>query len=95
MVGLGLLAWLAPDLAEAASAGMPWGGPLDKVVSSVTGPIAKAAGVLSIVIFGMGMAFSEGGGLRTILGIVFGLSIAFAATSWGITFFGFAGGAVW
>lgn len=97
LLGAALLVWLAPDLASAsssASAGMPWEGPLDKVVKSVTGPVAKAAGILSIFLFGMAVAFSEGGGLRVVLGIVFGLSIAFAAASWGVSFFGFAGGAV-
>lgn len=95
LAGVGLLGWMvAPDLVHATAQSMPWETPLDTVVKSLTGPVAKAAGILSIFIFGIGMAFSEGGGLRVILGIVFGLSIAFAAASWGITFFGFAGGAV-
>ena len=95
LIGIGLLEWGVHDLAHAtATSGMPWETPLTAVVTSVTGPVARAAGILSICIFGIAMAFSEGGGLRVILGIVFGLSIAFAAATWGLTFFGFAGGAV-
>ncbi|RZI37738.1 conjugal transfer protein TrbC, partial [Herbaspirillum sp. HC18] len=35
-----------------------------------------------------------GGGLRRLVQIVFGLSIAFAATSFFLSFFSFAGGAL-
>ena len=34
-----------------------------------------------------------GGTMRRLCGIVFGIAIAFAASQWGMTFFGFAGGA--
>jgi type IV secretion system protein VirB2 len=80
--------------AYAAGTGMPWETPLQNVLDSITGPVAKAAGIIAIVIAGLGFAFGESGGLmRKIMGIVFGLAIAFAATQWGMTFFGFAGGA--
>jgi type IV secretion system protein VirB2 len=49
---------------------------------------------MAIVIAGLAMAMGEGGGFfRKAAGIVFGIAIAFAATQWGMTFFGFAGGA--
>jgi type IV secretion system protein VirB2 len=84
---------LIPSAAFAAGTNMPWEGPLDQIVQSMTGPVAKGLGVLAIVSVGFGFAFSEGGGtLRRILGIVLGLSIAFAAAQFGLTFFGFAGG---
>lgn len=97
---LGLLTGLSPLLlpalagAAAAGAGMPWETPLQTLVDSLTGPVARAIGIVSIVIFGATVALSEGGGLRIVLGMILGLSIMFAAATWGLTFFGFAGGAV-
>jgi type IV secretory pathway VirB2 component (pilin) len=83
----------APMSAFAAGTNMPWEGPLDQVVTSLTGPVAKGLGVLAIVGLGFAFAFSEGGStLRRVLGVVLGLSIAFAAATFGLTFFGFAGG---
>lgn len=80
--------------AHAAGTGMPWETPIQNVLDSITGPVAKAAGIMAIVIAGLGFAFGESGGLmRKVMGIVFGLAIAFAAAQWGMTFFGFAGGA--
>jgi len=91
------VAWLTlPALAFAAGGGTyAWETTLQKIITSLTGPVAGGIGVGAIAIFGLGMAFSEGGGLRTILGIVFGLSIAFTATSLIASLFGFAGGALW
>lgn len=84
---------LVPGSAFASGSGMPWEGPLQKILDSITGPTAKIAGVIAICITGLALAFGEGGGLlRKILGIVFGLSIAFSAASWGLDFFGYGGG---
>jgi type IV secretion system protein VirB2 len=84
---------LAASPAFAGGAGMPWEGPLQQIVESVTGPVAQAAAVIAVVIFGAGIAMSESGsGMRRGLGILFGLSIAFAASSFFLDFFGFAGG---
>ena len=84
---------LAPSAAFAAGVNMPWEGPLDQIVQSLTGPVAKGLGVLAIVSVGFAFAFSEGGStLRRVLGIVLGLTIAFAAAQFGLNFFGFAGG---
>ena len=79
--------------ALASSAGMPWEGPLNRLLQSLTGPVAKAVGVFSIVGLGFGIAFSEGGsGLRKALWVVLGLAISFSATSFFLTFMGFSGG---
>ena len=79
--------------ALAGGAGMPWEGPLQQIVESVTGPVVQAAAVIAVVIFGAGIAMSESGsGMRRGLGILFGLSIAFAASTFFLDFFGFAGG---
>lgn len=79
--------------ALAGGAGMPWEGPLQQIVQSVTGPVVQAAAVLAVVLFGAGIAMSESGSaMRRGVGILFGLSIAFAASTFFLNFFGFAGG---
>jgi type IV secretory pathway VirB2 component (pilin) len=79
--------------AHAAGSGMPWETPLQAVVDSITGPVAQAAAVIAVTIFGLGLAFSESGsGMRRGLSILFGLAIAFAAASFFLDWFGFAGG---
>lgn len=84
---------IAPP-AWAGGSGMPWEGPLQQIVDSVTGPVVQAAAVIAVVLFGAGVAMSEGGSsMRRGLGILFGLSIAFAASTFFVDFFGFAGGA--
>ena len=76
-------------------AALPWEGPLNQVLASFTGPVAQALCILAIVVLGFGFAFSEGGGLRRILGLLLGVSIAVTASSFGVAFFGFDGGAGW
>lgn len=85
------------DQALAATTGtaMPWESPLQTIASSITGPVAKALGVIAVALTGLGIAFSEGGSsMRKGLGIVFGLSIAFTATTFLTSFFKITGGAV-
>jgi len=92
---LAAIVLLAAGNALASSAGMPWEGPLNRLLQSLTGPVAKAVGVFSIVGLGFGIAFSEGGsGLRKALWVVLGLAIAFSATSFFLSFMGFSGGAL-
>jgi len=91
--GLTLLACAAP--AHAAGSGMPWEGPLEQIVDSITGPVARAAAVIAIVIAGVTIIFSEGGGgVRKLAFVGLGIAIMFAAVSFFLDFFGFAGGAV-
>jgi type IV secretory pathway VirB2 component (pilin) len=79
--------------AFAGGSGMPWEGPLQQVVNSITGPVVQAAAVVAVVIFGVAVAMSESGSnMRRGLGILFGLCIAFAASTFFLDFFGFAGG---
>ncbi len=81
--------------AHAAGSGMPWEGPLEQVVDSITGPVARAAAVIAIVIAGVTIIFSEGGGgVRKLAFVGLGIAIMFAAVSFFLDFFGFAGGAV-
>ena len=90
-----VVALSAAGPAFASGSGMPWEAPLQQGVDSITGPVARAAAVIAIVVCFMGMMFSEGGGGMRKLAIV-GLAISgmFAAASFFLTFFGFAGGAV-
>ena len=90
-----VLAALASDAANAAGSGMPWEAPLQRILESIEGPVAKVVAVVTIIITGLSLAFGDmGGGLRRLIQIVFGLSIAFAATSFFLSFFSFAGGAL-
>ena len=80
--------------AHAAGSGMPWEGPLTTVMQSLSGPVAKAVGIIAIVLTGLGFAFAEGGSaMRKGIGIVFGLAIAFTATTFVSTFFNLTAGA--
>ena len=88
-----LLLW--PGLAHAAGSNMPWEQPLTQILNSVQGPVAKIVAVIIIISSGLALAFGESsGGMRRLIQIVFGLSIAFAASSFFLTFFNFAGGAL-
>ena len=86
---------LAAVQVEAAGSGMPWEEPLQKVLESVQGPVAKIMAVIIIITTGLTLAFGEtAGGFRRLIQIVFGLSIAFAASSFFLSFFSFGGGAL-
>ncbi|ESQ78708.1 conjugal transfer protein TrbC [Asticcacaulis sp. YBE204] len=94
-LALGLALALSTSGALAAGSGMPWEEPLQQILDSVQGPVAKIVAVLAIVITGLALAFGEtSGGLRKLIQIVLGLSIAFAASSFFLTFFSFGGGAL-
>ena len=92
LIGLAVV-WAGP--ANAAGSGMPWEAPLTAILESIEGPVARIIAVIVIVITGLSLAFGESsGGFRRLIQIVFGLSIAFAATSFFLSFFSFGGGAV-
>ena len=92
---LGLSFAITTTAARAAGSGMPWEAPLQKVLESVQGPVAKIVAVLIIITTGLALAFGESnGGFRKLVQIVFGLSIAFAASSFFLSFFSFGGGAL-
>ena len=90
-----VFAVIVTDAANAAGSGMPWEAPLQRILESIEGPVAKVVAVVIIIVTGLSLAFGDmGGGLRRLIQIVFGLSIAFAATSFFLSFFSFAGGAL-
>lgn len=83
------------EAAHAAGSGMPWEAPLQQILDSVQGPVAKIVAVIIIITTGLTLAFGEtSGGFRRLVQIVFGLSIAFAASSFFLSFFSFGGGAL-
>ncbi|AWL91734.1 type IV secretory pathway VirB2 component (pilin) [Bradyrhizobium huanghuaihaiense] len=86
---------LASASAWAAGSNMPWEQPLNQILQSVEGPVAKIIAVIIIVVTGLTLAFGDSsGGFRRLIQIVFGLSIAFAASSFFLSFFSFGGGVV-
>jgi type IV secretion system protein TrbC len=81
--------------ALAAGSNMPWEQPLQQILQSIEGPVSKIIAVIIIIVTGLTLAFGDtGGGFRRLIQIVFGLSIAFAASSFFLSFFSFGGGAL-
>ena len=81
--------------AHAAGSNMPWEAPLQSILESIQGPVARIVAVIIIITTGLALAFGDtSGGFRKLVQIVFGLSIAFAASSFFLSFFSFSGGAV-
>ena len=81
--------------AFAAGSNMPWEQPLNQILQSVEGPVAKIVAVIIIIVTGLTLAFGDtSGGFRRLIQIVFGLSIAFAASSFFLSFCSFGVGAL-
>ena len=79
--------------AWAAGSNMPWEQPLNQILQSIQGPVSKIMAVIIIIVTGLSLAFGDtSGGFRRLIQIVFGLSIAFAASSFFLSFFSFGGG---
>ena len=88
-----LLYVLTMPSAYAAGSSMPWEQPLQAILDSIQGPVAKIVAVIIIIVTGLSLAFGDtSGGFRRLIQIVFGLSIAFAASSFFLSFFSFGGG---
>jgi type IV secretory pathway VirB2 component (pilin) len=95
LAGAAAVTLLLCGTAHAAGSGMPWEQPLEQVLLSVQGPVARIVAVIIIIITGLTLAFGEtSGGFRRLIQIVFGLTIAFAASSFFLSFFSFGGGAL-
>ena len=92
---LAALMLLLAGTAQAAGSSMPWEGPLQSILESIQGPVARIVAVIIIIATGLALAFGDTSGVfRKLIQIVFGLSIAFAASSFFLSFFSFSGGAV-
>jgi type IV secretory pathway VirB2 component (pilin) len=93
MAGAASVLALVSVPALAAGSNMPWEQPLNQILQSVQGPVAKILAVIIIIVTGLSLAFGDtSGGFRRLIQIVFGLSIAFAASSFFLSFFSFGGG---
>ena len=93
LAGISAVQILASVPAWAAGSNMPWEQPLNQILQSVEGPVAKIMAVIIIIVTGLTLAFGDtSGGFRRLIQIVFGLSIAFAASSFFLSFFSFGGG---
>jgi type IV secretion system protein VirB2 len=87
------IAVMTRSTAYAAGSSMPWEAPLQRILESIEGPVAKIIAVIIIIVTGLTLAFGDtSGGFRRLVQIVFGLSIAFAASSFFLSFFSFGGG---
>ena len=92
-VAAAVMTVVAASSARAAGSNMPWEQPLNQILQSVEGPVAKILAVIIIIVTGLTLAFGDtSGGFRRLIQIVFGLSIAFAASSFFLAFFSFGGG---
>jgi type IV secretion system protein VirB2 len=90
-----LLSMMLAPAAHASGSSMPWEAPLQSILQSIEGPVAKILAVIIIIVTGLTLAFGDtSGGFRRLIQIVFGLSIAFAASSFFLSFFSFGGGAL-
>ena len=91
IAALPLLLMTSPAFASGSS--MPWEAPLQSILKSIEGPVAKIMAVIIIIMTGLTLAFGDtSGGFRRLIQIVFGISIAFAASSFFLSFFSFGGG---
>ena len=81
--------------AHAAGTGMPWEQPLNQILQSVEGPVAKILSCHHHHHDGIDARVRRHiRWFRRLVQIVFGLSIAFAASSFFLSFFSFGGGAL-
>jgi len=79
--------------ARAASYGppMPWDGPLQIILASLSGTVAHILITVAVIITGLVFAFSEhGSGARRLFGVAFGGAVALGALSF-MTAVGWAG----
>jgi type IV secretory pathway VirB2 component (pilin) len=59
----------------------PWENAVNVLQAAFTGTIAKGLSLVAIVVGGLTFAFGEGGGRRTVAGIVFGVGMAVLAVN--------------
>jgi type IV secretion system protein TrbC len=95
MITVATISMMTAPAARASGSSMPWEQPLQQILQSIEGPVAKILAVIIIIVTGLTLAFGDtAGGFRRLIQIVFGLSIAFAASSFFLSFFSFGGGAL-
>lgn len=86
-----LLTLSGPAAAATSGAAMPWDGPLQTILSSLSGTVAHVLITIAVITTGLVFAFTEhGAGARRIFGVAFGGSLALGALSF-MTAVGWAG----
>lgn len=87
---LSIVTFMTVFMAGSAYAALPWEGPLIMIQESLSGPTAKAAAIIVMVVSGLLIAFTEVSGIFGHLAkVVFGLSLALMAAQWLAVFSGF------
>ena len=77
--------------AAAAGPAMPWDGPLQTILQSLSGTVAHVLITVAVIVTGLVFAFTEhGSGARRLFGVAFGGAIALGALSF-MTAVGWAG----
>jgi type IV secretion system protein VirB2 len=80
---ISIAAALSSLVSGTAHAGLPWEGPLTQLQTSLTGPVAKALGVIALAVCGGMLAF--GGELsdftKRVLMVVMALSVMLLASN--------------
>jgi type IV secretion system protein VirB2 len=67
---LAALLLLLAGTAQAAGSSMPWEGPLQAILESIQGPVAKIIAVIIIISTGLALAFGDmSGGFRKLIQI--------------------------
>ena len=70
------------SIAEAAPTGppMPWDGPLNTILTSLSGTVAHVLITVAVIVTGLVFAFTEhGSGARRLFGVAFGGALALGA----------------
>lgn len=80
-----------PADAAPTGAAMPWDGPLNTILSSLSGTVAHVLITVAVIVTGLVFAFTEhGSGARRLFGVAFGGALALGALSF-MTAIGWAG----
>lgn len=89
LIIVGLLLVSDPDFAT-GSAGMPWETPMEKIKTSLTGPIAMAISLLGVVVAGVALIFGGemGDFTRRVIMLVFVIALILSASSFLTALFG-------
>jgi type IV secretory pathway VirB2 component (pilin) len=78
---IGAAFFLARTALAQGQGASPWENAVNVLQTAFTGTIAKGLSLVAIVVGGLTFAFGEGGGKRTVAGIVFGVGMAVLAVN--------------
>lgn len=75
-----LVLWPEASWAQAFGGGMPWEGPICKIVRSLSGPVVAGISVVALVFAGLGWAFGDNDVFKFLMATVTGICIAVLGT---------------